>query len=222
MPVEVYIAPEVSEVIALHPYLDDPSFGKLPVVAQLFHQAEVLHSAHCAGDLRIRFQVKCWWPAAMGVSVEQLLRAPFTMNDAKLTIAREYGFTSWADVEALGEAVPEPKFEAALNTMLAGDIGALATMLRQEPALVSARTVFGHGSTFLHYLGSNGVESHRQRVPINAAEIAALLIDQGADPLSEANMYGGGQTAYDLASTSADPYKAGIAVELLLILGKQR
>ena len=219
---DVYIAPEVREVIALHPYLDDPSFRKLSVATQFSRQAEVLHSAHAAGDRRIRFQVMCWWPAAAGISVDELLSTPFSMDDASLTLAREYGFASWAEVEALGEAMPDASFEAALDAMLAGDIGALTAILHRDQALIKARTIYGHGSTLLHYLGSNGVESHRQVVPLNAAVIAALLIERGADRQSKATMYGGGQTACDLASTSAHPYKAGIADDLLRVLGSQQ
>ena len=48
--------------------------------------------------------------------------------------------------------------------------------------------------------------------------LARLLLDRGADLLAEAQMYGGGQTALALASTSAHPHKAGVAPELLGVL----
>ena len=47
-----------------------------------------------------------------------------------------------------------------------------ATVLASDPSLIHRRSSFGHRSTLLHYVGSNGVETYRQRVPMNLAEIA--------------------------------------------------
>ena len=70
----------------------------------------------------------------------------------------------------------------------------------------------------LHYLGANGVESHRQKTPRNAVEIARLLIDRGADIEAEADMYGGGQTTLALVQTSAHPAAPGVADALCTLL----
>ena len=218
MTVPIYIAHEVRDVVALYPYLNEPGFRSSSVLDQLERQAQTLFTAFSAGDKRVCFQLLSWWPSASGQSSEQAADLNFSQDDARLTIAREYGFADWAAVETLASVVPDLGFEAALDLMLQGDIEALAVAIDKNPSLTKARTVYGHGSTLLHYLGANGVESHRQLVPMNACDMARLLIDRGADVRAEANMYGGGQTAYDLASTSAHPHRAGIADELLAIL----
>jgi hypothetical protein len=72
--------------------------------------------------------------------------------------------------------------------------------------------------TLLHYVGSNGVETYRQKVPLNLAEITRLLVDAGAHVNATANMYGGGSTALGLLVTSDHPAKAGVAAEVRRVL----
>lgn len=218
----VYIAAEIAEVIALHPCLRDPEFPSLPIRDQIAIQAETLYQAHKAGDPRTRFQILCWWPEARGRAHEEALTLPFDSVDAQDTLSREYGFDSWEVVDGLGEYRTDPDFETALTAMLAGDIDRVSALLAALPALTDARSAYGHKATLLHYLGSNGVETHRQHVPLNAAEIAAKLIDFGADRRSQASMYGGGQTPLALASTSIHPRKAGIAEALRTILDEAK
>ena len=215
---QVYVAPEVKEVEALHPYLTDAAFRALPIRAQITQQAGVVHTAHAGGDRRARVHIMSWWPGARGRTPDEVMASPFALDDARLTMAREYGFADWAEVEQLGETGVVVAFEDALDAMLAGDADRLGQRLHEDPQLATARSVFGHRATLLHYLGANGVESHRQRTPLNAAALAELLIEHGADVHAEADMYGGGQTPFALASTSAHPYEAGIATDLNRVL----
>ena len=159
-----------------------------------------------------------WWPDARGKSVSEIMAGTFTELDALLTMSREYGFENWGCVEALGALKPDAAFEGALDDMLAGDVEALKARLEANSSLVAACSNYGHGATLLHYLGANGVETHRQKTPLNAPDLARLLIAHGADRSAMANMYGGGQTPYALASTSAHPHNAGIAEELNAVL----
>ncbi len=214
----VYISSEVADIAALYPYLTDVSFRDLTVRDQLAKQAETLRQAHAAGDRRVRMQLQSWWPVASGRSIDALMSVSLSEMDSRLTISREYGFANWAAVEALKTERVDPSFEQALDEMLSGDLMVLQERLARSPELARTRTVFGHRSTLLHYLGANGVESHRQVTPLNAADAARMLIRHGADVTAKADMYGGGQTAYVLAHTSAHPYKAGIADELLDVL----
>lgn len=216
---QVYRAPEVLDVVALHPYLSSDAFRQLTIREQIAKQASVVQAAHAAGDRRIRMHVMCWWPRARGLSVDDVMIGDLTIADAKLTMAREYGYQDWTEVESLGSSMSSAAFEQALDAMLAGDIEQLQMRLRADPDLVRARSNYGHRSTLLHYIGANGVESHRQQTPLNSIELAKLLIDLGADPKAEANIYEGGQTAFDLASTSAHPRNAGIADDLNRVLG---
>ncbi|MEM9197844.1 MAG: hypothetical protein AAGD12_08330 [Pseudomonadota bacterium] len=214
----VYIAPEIAEMMALHPYVQDLAFLGMPVRDQVAQQAATLQAAHSAGDPRVRVQIMSWWPAAAGKTLDWVMSAVFDDADARVTLSREYGFSDWDAVTALGALAPDARFERALETMLAGELETLVTLLGETPDLVRQRSAFGHGATLLHYLGANGVETHRQRVPLNAVEIAAALIAAGASKTAEARMYGGGQTPLSLARTSAHPLKAGLADALIQAL----
>ncbi|MEL6287177.1 MAG: hypothetical protein AAFQ42_15195 [Pseudomonadota bacterium] len=207
----IYVAPEVADVIALHPYLSDPEYRASTIRNQLARQAETVFQAHGRRDPRVRMQLGSWWPGATGLASDALLDATLMLDDARLTLAREHGFEDWGDVETRGDAAPSSAFEDALDAMLAGDADRLDAALDETPTLVTEVSSFGHQATLLHYIGANGVESHRQTVPMNAPELAHLLIAHGAEVNAMATMYGGGQTPFDLASTSAHPRNAGIA-----------
>ncbi|MEM9048095.1 MAG: hypothetical protein AAGC92_05185 [Pseudomonadota bacterium] len=217
----VYIATEVADVLALHPYLADRTFRALPVREQVAEQAATLWHAHRAGDPRIGIQIMSWWPRARGVALGAVMAAPFSEADALLTVSREHGFADWAAVAACGALTLDAPFEAALDAMLAGSLSTLTSLIAEDPVLVSERSVLGHRATLLHYLGANGVETHRQRVPLNAVELARALIVAGASRMAEAIMYGGKQTPYLLANSSAHPRKAGIAAGLARMLAPQ-
>lgn len=215
---DVYVSTEVAEVQALHPDVARPAFRQRSIRDQIRGQAATLSAGHRAGDRRIAMQVMSWWPGARGRSLQEVLGGPFSDEDARNTVSREYGFADWAEVEALGNRTPDARFEQALDHVLAGDVAQLRMALQAHPSLSSARSTYGHRATLLHYLGANGVESHRQVTPLLAVEIAELLLAHGADKAATAGMYGGGQTAHDLARTSAHPRDAGVAEALTAVL----
>ncbi len=215
---EIYVAPEVQAVRSLYPYLHDIDFKRASIRDQVQRQADTLLDFHQSGDARIAMQVKSWWPLAQGRPIEDILVNEFSREDARLTLAREYGFESWEQVSKLGDMKTDSKFEGALDAMLSGDLASLEKQLTQTPSLASKHTRYGHQSTLLHYIGANGVESHRQCTPASAVESARLLIHHGADISAKANMYGGNVTPHMLASTSKHPNEAGIAAELCRLL----
>jgi hypothetical protein len=204
----VYVSDQVREVERLHRDLLTDSFRQLPIHEQLDRQAHRIVEGHKAGDRAVVTHITCWHPKLVCHSADDIMNSNFTLDDARQTIAREYGFADWADVGARGASPPDPAFELAVDTLLSGDVESLRGLLAGNPSLVHQRSSFGHGSTLLHYVGSNGVETYRQRVPMNLAEIARLLLDAGADVNSTANMYGGGSTAFGLLVTSDHPAKA--------------
>ncbi|MDX8349250.1 N-acetyltransferase [Cognatiyoonia sp. IB215446] len=204
----VYVAPDVADVLALHPDVKSPTFRKLTIREQLDRQAKTLLKAHQNRDARARMHIQSWWPKAQGQTLAQIFDGAFTPSDAHTTMAREYGYAAWDDVP---DAAANPTFEMALDALLDGNLVALLRLMQDAPNLIRQRSSYGHRATLLHYLGSNGVESHRQVVPINAAYMAQRLIAAGADPKATMQVYGGPQTPLALASTSAHPIAAGIA-----------
>lgn len=214
----VYVADDVAAVEALHPYLGNEDFRASPIRAQVRRMAETLHEAHRTGDARAAIHMASWWPDSRGRPRDELMAARFSRNDALTTMAREFGFAGTGALDALGEAGTDPAFEDAVDELIAGRREDIARRLRSTPDLVRMRSHYGHRSTLLHYLGANGVETHRQKTPRNAADLARLLISRGAEVSAEADMYGGGQTAHALAATSAHPAEAGVAEALCRVL----
>ena len=150
-------------------------------------------------------------------------RAHCALNDAQLVIARAHGFLSWPKfakhLEALARASSaESAFERAAEAIIDGDAGALTRLLRENEGLIRARSTREHRATLLHYVAANGVENYRQRTPKNAAEIATILLDAGAEVDAEADMYGGGAKTLELVATSVHPEVAGVQVELMDLL----
>src|SRR5213075_382765 len=112
---------------------------------------------------------------------------------------------------------PVARFERAADAIVSGDSAALEQLLRQDPGLIRARSLRGHHSALLHYVGANGIESWRQRTPKNAVEIARILLDAGAEIDAAGDMYGGSTTLL-LVATSIHPKNVGVLYELIDLL----
>jgi hypothetical protein len=213
----VYVSDQVRAVERLHRDLLTDAVRRLPIRDQLDRQAHRVLEGHRAGDRAVVTHVTCWHPTLVGRVADEIMTGPLTLDDARQTIAREYGFADWADVEARGAAPPDPAFELAVDTLLGGDVEALRGLLSADPSLVRRRSGFGHRATLLHYVGSNGVETYRQRVPMNLAEIVRVLVEAGADVNVTAGMYGG-STVLGLLVTSDHPAKAGVTADVAKVL----
>ena len=213
----VYVSDQVKEVERLHRDLLSDDVRRLPILDQLDRQAHRIVEGHQAGDRAVVTHITCWHPKLVCRSAEEIMNGTFTLDDARQTIAREYGFADWSDVEARGVTPPGPDFELAVDTLLLGDVEKLRGLLFSDPSLIQRRSSFGHRSTLLHYVGSNGVETYRQRVPLNLAEITRHLVEAGADVNAKANMYGG-STTLGLLVTSDHPAKAGVTGDVMKVL----
>ena len=145
------------------------------------------------------------------------------LTDAHFVIARAHGFESWPKfakhLEGLAcAASPVSNFEAAAEAIVTGDVATLERLLREEPALIRARSTREHRAMLLHYVAANGVENYRQQTPSNAARIAEMLLEAGAEVDAEAEVYGGGCTTLGLVATSVHPERAGVQDALMQIL----
>jgi hypothetical protein len=150
------------------------------------------------------------------------LMPDYTSGDARAIVARNHEFASWHEFEAFAAALRDPtssvaRFEAAVDAIVVGDVQKLERSLRDDPELIRARSKRKHRSALLHYVGSNGVESWRQRTPRNVAAVAKRLLEAGAEVDAVADMYGGSKTL-GLAATSMHPAQAGVLDELLDVL----
>jgi len=150
------------------------------------------------------------------------LAPDYAGGDAQAIIARNHDFENWDQCAAHLQALTQPdspvaRFEAAVDAIVGGDAATLARLLKDDPALVRARSTRQHHATLLNYVGANGVESHRQRTPHNAVAIARMLLDAGAEIDATGDMYGG-TTTLGLVATSIHPLQAGVQNALIAFL----
>jgi hypothetical protein len=103
----------------------------------------------------------------------------------------------------------DPLFERAVDAVVFGQVDELRRMLADQPDLVRRRSAYGHRATLLHYTAANGVEIRRQVVPYNAAQIATMLLDAGADVAATLRAYGGSATTLEMLESSGHPRGAG-------------
>lgn len=178
------------------------------VRAQLDAYAERLSSGDTTARLAAATLVKGW------AQDEQLLAEPIALHSARQIVACDHSFDTWSTVEGAVDS----QFETAVDAVTLGDTETLTRLLERAGTLATARSVYGHRATLLHYVAANGVEIRRQVVPSNAPDIARVLLDHGADPHATMPIYGGHYDTLSLMRSSAHPRAAGIAPELDSIL----
>ena len=200
------------------------------------HQAHELLQGHRAGAAeaieifhhthpRFLDSVVTWLPRQ--ISDAEIRDTALAIEDARLAVARGYSFRDWEALttlvtESATEGSPVRAFESAAEAVIAGDREALGTLLRDDPQLVHARSTrvtchdpAVHGATLVHYLAANGIEGYRQLSPPNAAAMARMLLDAGAEADALAGMYGGQCATLSMLVSSSPPANAGVQVPLL-------
>jgi ankyrin repeat protein len=203
--------------------MDAKALPPRPSLAQYRKQAKDLLHATRAGDPaaveRMSHCPRVRNGAGTGTHV------PYALADAQFVIAREHAFDSWplfaSHVERLEhQDPPVARFEAAVDAVVSGAEPVLAQLLRDDPALIRARSARAHHATLLHYVAANGVEDFRQRTPANAVAIARLLIEAHAEVDATADTYGGGpaMTTLNLLVSSVHPARAALQVPLAELL----
>ena len=131
-------------------------------------------------------------------------------------------FDSWDEFEQFREAMQKEgsdlwQFEQAADAIVSGDEFALRKLLGHNPKLIQMRSVRNHHSTLINYVGANGFEWYRQKTPKNAAQIARILLEAGAEVNAWGDMYGGTSTL-GLVATSVHPVNTGVQQEIMEVL----
>jgi len=196
---------------------------ELPTLARLEQyekQVQDLVEGHRLGDTEAIWRIKTGHPHFRQMTDSEIRSATFTPSDAQLITARWHYFDSWTELTEYVEAVtretpPVFQFESAVDAIVTGDVDTLKGLLRENPGLIQGRSTRRHHGTLLHYVGANGTE--KQRTPKNAAEIAKVLLDAGAEVNAVGKMYGG-TTPLGLVATSVHPARAGVQDALMEIL----
>ncbi len=208
----------ISQVTDLHAALLKNYPGHLTVINVITAQAQTLYDEHQKGNPVVCIQLSNWLPDFAGADNETILAAEIDIEDTRLAVAREHGFDSWQTAVEFGKKRLNPNFEDAITAVTTGAIDDLRLLLTKLPYLLSLRSPYGHQSTLLHYVAANGIETWRQTVPSNAADITKLLLDSGADVHARAFVYGGEFDTLALLVSSAHPAEAGVTDEVAALL----
>ncbi|MEO5923198.1 MAG: ankyrin repeat domain-containing protein [Bryobacteraceae bacterium] len=93
-------------------------------------------------------QIREWHPRFAEATDQEIVRAPFSEDDACLVYAREHGFETWGELAARVRAVAANKstepFLLAFEILQAGDTDALTSLLRAHPGLARERGTNGN------------------------------------------------------------------------------
>lgn len=215
---KIYIHKNTQQVYDLHKTTIEQTNENTTILAQLTDFADNLFAAWKARTPVCKGQINNWHPDFIGKDIDVIFKANFTLADARLSIAKDCGFTDWEAVEKLGETRFNMAFEKAVDTLLAGDLADLESQIEQQPELINLRSLYGHQATLLHYAGSNGVEMWRQQTPYNLPEIVQFLLATGADRNATMSVYGGAFTTWEMVATSTHPQAAGVMEALREVL----
>lgn len=138
---------------------------------------------------------------------------------AQELLVREHYFRTQERADAAGDREVDGRFEAAVDAIVAGERDTLARLLAEDPALLHARSPYGHRQTILHHVAANGIEFWRQwQTPQNICELARLVLDAGADPDATCEPYGHRDTTLTLLVSSCHPAEAGQQAALVKVL----
>ena len=214
---DFYIDESIKKIRDLHTDILQMDKSTTTIREFISLQAERLLDAHSFGSTAVIFHLACWCKPLIGTPREEIMNARLTPELAQQTMAAEYGFATWDEVESLAKTKFDNHFEACVDNMLNGDLKQLQSALKDNPGFATQRSQYGHKATLLHYLSANGVESYRQVTPMNAADIAQTLIDAGSDPQATANIYGGSNVR-ELLLSSAHPANAGVVQSVDAVL----
>lgn len=214
----IYIDHKVQALRELHHETLNLDRGLYSISELLSLQAQTILSGHKSGNSAVTFHLGSWCPSLIGQPADKIMSTPLSLDLARLTIAREYGYSDWNAVKTDGNIKLDTEFEQAVDWVITGEVAQLSGMFVEKPELATQVSQYPHSSTLFHYLAANGVESHRQIVPLNAIEVARALLEAGADVNAHANMYGGGSTTLGLWESSAHPANAGIQEAVSVVL----
>lgn len=210
----VYVSPPVAAVRDLYGDLVGESSWTRSPAGQLRMQAERLADGHRERHPGAAVELTNWHPLLR--STDEAWAADLRPDDFRLTLARQHGYRRPEDVP--DDAEPTATFEAAVEAVVDGDLDTLSRLLETTPELVTRRSRWGHRATLLHYVAANGVETYRQRVPEQAADVTSLLLSRGAEAHATARMYGGQQTTLAMLLTSSHPKDAGVTTDIAHLL----
>ena len=173
-----------------------------PNLDHLKHQAKDLLKERTAHALEVAQRIREFHPGFCRATDAEIFDTQLSLSDAQLTIAREYGFSSWARLKrhiekpTLSDRLDLPHqqrienavFRRAVEILDAGDIVGLRAHLNQHPNLVRQHVVFEGGNyfrdpTLLEFVAENPVR--HGTLPANIVDLTRVILDAGPSQSAE-------------------------------------
>ncbi|MDQ6673137.1 MAG: ankyrin repeat domain-containing protein, partial [Chloroflexota bacterium] len=156
--------------------------GRVPVAMYEHRAADLVEQARSSAPDAVR-RVRFYVPRLHDFAGGEL-----ALRDARLAIAREYGFPSWRDLvfyveKAIREYEQRPggRLGQAFELMRAGDVDGLRRMLDAEPELVRAK-YRGAAATMLEAVAQPDVFGSKLAIELGVdPRIVELLIERGSE-----------------------------------------
>ena len=172
-----------------------------PSLEHLKYQAKDLLKGLAAHDPAVAQRVREFQPKWTKAADPEIFAAAFSLANAQLAIAREYGFASWARLKRRVEK-PKPSddvslphheriedsiFRRGVELIDAGDVDGLRAHLEKHLNLARQRVEFEGGNYFrnpslLEFIAENPVR--RGKMPDNIFEVTKVILDAGVEPSS--------------------------------------
>jgi hypothetical protein len=169
-------------------------------INHLKHQAKDLLQSYRSERLDAFQRIREFHPKPHDLSNDEINKKLFTLSDAQLTIAREYGFKTWSKLKvavdkqmgaelviAHHERITDPIFKKAVDLLDEGNVALLRKLLSDNPKLITQQVTFEGGNyftqpTLLEFIAENPIR--HGSFPGNIIEITKLILDAGADKKS--------------------------------------
>jgi hypothetical protein len=196
---------------------------------QLKQPANDLLTDRRATALHALQRIREFLPGFSGMTDPDIRTAAFTVSDAYLTIAREYGFASWARLNKYvtqrqraeldvphHERIRDPVFRRAVDLLDDGDVEGLGRHLSDHPGLVHQRVHFDgenyfRDPTLLEFVAENPVR--HDSLPPTIVSVARTILEAGARTDRPAI-----ESTLSLVASGRVPREAGVQVLLIDLL----
>ena len=169
-----------------------------PNLDHLKYQAKDLLKAHAVRSPEAAQRIREFHPRFHRASDPEIFDVRLSLNEAQLTIAREYGFPSWTRLKRHiekptltdrldlphQERIEDSTFRRAVELLDAGDVAGLRDHLKQHPNLARQHVVFEGGNYFrnpalLEFVAENPVR--HGAMPPNVVQVAKTILEAGVD-----------------------------------------
>jgi hypothetical protein len=167
-----------------------------PNLDHLKYQAKDLLKERTARTAGVAQRIREFHPRFLRATDAEIFDAQVSLSDAQLTIAREYGFPSWARLKrhiekpTLSDRLDLPHqqrienatFRRAVELLDTGDAAGLRAHLKQHPSLAQQQVVFEGGNyfrepTLVEFVAENPIR--HGTLPANIVELTRIILDAG-------------------------------------------